>query len=105
MNSWALQDNGWHPLWSKTFDFEVEFPELAFLRIAACDNDNGRIALIGSYIVPVLALGQGYRHVPLWDAGLNRIPYTSLFVNISIRPRSTSTHISRSSTAASAASV
>ena len=74
------------------------------MRLAAYDSDNGRVALIGSYIVPVLALGQGYRHVPLWDPTLNRIPYASLFVHVSVRPRPGSSHLSRSSTAASAAS-
>jgi hypothetical protein len=83
----------------------VEWPELAFLRIAACDQEGGRVATIGSYIVPVLALGQGYRNVPLWDATLNRIPYASLFVHISVRPRPSSGHLSRKSTAASVKSV
>jgi len=87
----VVPDNGWNPTWGSEFTLNVEWPDFAFVRASVYDSDardaSGRGVLIGSYAVPVRALGQGYRNVPLWDAHLDRIPFASLFVHIDVAAR------------------
>ena len=85
------QDNGWNPKWNTTFDVPIEWPELAFVRFVVQHLDGSRASLLGLYTVPFEAIGQGYRHLPLFDATMNRIPYASVHVYISLSPGASNT--------------
>ena len=73
-------------MWKETFQFVVNFPELALLRVKVMDKDFGlnQDDFIGSYTLPVDSIVPGYRHIHLTNSG-NRISNATIFVHVMIQ--------------------
>ncbi|XP_050359316.1 1-phosphatidylinositol 4,5-bisphosphate phosphodiesterase epsilon-1-like [Nymphalis io] len=55
--------NALNPIWNETFNFKVNFPELAFVRFEVYDADTNY--MLSQRVIPLLCLRPGYRHVRL----------------------------------------
>lgn len=55
-----LRCAGLNPVWQETFEFQLEFPELALLHVTVKDdNMTGKDAMLGTYALPVTSMQQG----------------------------------------------
>ncbi|XP_041118250.1 inactive phospholipase C-like protein 1 [Polyodon spathula] len=79
--------NGDDPLFDESFDFQVNLPELALLRLVVLDDDCIGDEFIGQYTIPYECLQSGYRHVPLLSFSGEPVEHASLFVHVAITNR------------------
>uniref|UniRef100_A0A1I8BPM6 Phosphoinositide phospholipase C n=1 Tax=Meloidogyne hapla TaxID=6305 RepID=A0A1I8BPM6_MELHA len=70
--------NSVNPIWNHSSTFRIVFVELAFLRIAVCDGDNGKV--LSQRVVPVRCLRPGYRHLPLRTPNNQPLEQSLLFI-------------------------
>ncbi|VDM23665.1 unnamed protein product [Toxocara canis] len=75
----VVNRNSVNPIWNHTCAFRISFVELAFLRVAVCDNTNGRC--VAQRVVPVRCLRPGYRHLPLRTNANLAIDQSMLFIH------------------------
>ncbi|KAL4714263.1 hypothetical protein ACJJTC_009615 [Scirpophaga incertulas] len=55
--------NALNPIWNETFNFKINFPELALLRFEVYDADTNY--MLSQRVIPLQCLRPGYRHVRL----------------------------------------
>lgn len=85
-----VEGNGLNPVWNKEFTFDVMEPELAIILFSVRHSKNSwKICTqtVAVFALPVLSLASGYRHVPLQDRHMVRLPLATLFVKVSIQDR------------------
>eukprot|EP01119_Soliformovum_irregulare_P015567 TRINITY_DN438_c0_g1_i4.p1 TRINITY_DN438_c0_g1~~TRINITY_DN438_c0_g1_i4.p1 ORF type:complete len:603 (+),score=188.36 TRINITY_DN438_c0_g1_i4:193-2001(+) len=79
----AIKNNGFNPSWEEEFKFTVARPELDILLFVVMDKDLiSKDDLIAQYALPLSALREGFRSVPLKDASGKVFPNASLFVEV-----------------------
>nr|XP_037275128.1 1-phosphatidylinositol 4,5-bisphosphate phosphodiesterase classes I and II-like [Rhipicephalus microplus] len=80
----TVQANGINPVYDEEpFVFKkVVLPDLAVLRISACD-DSGK--LLGHRILPVVGLRPGYRHISLRNESGQPLLLQTLFVHVTVK--------------------
>lgn len=101
----VVKNNGFNPAWrasfSLPFDCVGDMKELIFIEFAVRHQNS---SLLGMYCMPLTCMGQGsfkiinccqfrgligifsgYRHVPLHDAMLSQLLFSTLFIKIGIR--------------------
>lgn len=78
----TINDNGFNPIWNQDFRFDINCPELAFIRFKVMDKDTGKDDLIGHYTIRFENIRAGYRHMKL----NNSQSKGTLFVGIKIQP-------------------
>ena len=93
----TVKDNGFNPFWNEIFEFNINCPELAFVKFTVKDEDTGFDDFIGEYTVRFENMREGkflfyfrfnnfyfifkgYRHCRL----KNKIHQGTLFVGISL---------------------
>ncbi|KAJ8703779.1 hypothetical protein PYW07_013073 [Mythimna separata] len=59
----VARKNALNPIWNETFNFKINFPELAFLRFDIFDADTNY--MLSQRVIPLQCLRPGYRHVRL----------------------------------------
>ncbi|XP_026744105.1 1-phosphatidylinositol 4,5-bisphosphate phosphodiesterase epsilon-1-like [Trichoplusia ni] len=59
----VARKNALNPIWNETFNFKINFPELAFLRFDIYDADTNY--MLSQRVIPLQCLRPGYRHVRL----------------------------------------
>jgi Ca2+-dependent lipid-binding protein len=74
----AISSNGFNPIWKEDMVVTLTFPQMAFLRFQVYDSSN----LLGTFTIHIPNLEQGYRHIPLYDAKGNLMPFSTLFVYV-----------------------
>lgn len=82
-----VEDNGLNPVWNSVMKFNVKVPELAVIlfQIKHTDGLLGWNSLtLGAFALPVLSLAPGYRHIPLQDKHMIRVPLATLFVKVTV---------------------
>eukprot|EP01135_Chromosphaera_perkinsii_P001020 Nk52_evm34s156 gene=Nk52_evmTU34s156 len=77
----TVHNNSVDPEWHEVFTTQVLLVENAMIRFAVL-NDNGN--LLGQFTMPVEAISQGYRHVPLRTAFNEQIPLRTIFVHVKL---------------------
>ncbi len=90
-----ISGNGFNPVWSETFTFPINKPEVAILYLAVHDNQEvaagvGRHALLAYAAVHVSALRAGYRSCALRAASGKKFPLCSLLIHVQKLPFSSS---------------
>ncbi|CAG2112534.1 unnamed protein product [Medioppia subpectinata] len=82
----TIPDNGFNPVWNQTFVFDIDCPDLAFLRFAVYDEDMfGDPNFLGHGTYPIKCLRTGYRSVPLKNDYSEELELSSLLVHINIK--------------------
>ena len=76
--------NGLNPVWNKKMTFRVTEPDLAVVLFSVEHFGIFCNTTLGSYALPLMSLGQGYRHVPLQDKHLVPVPLATLFVHVHV---------------------
>uniref|UniRef100_A0A0R3RIZ6 Phosphoinositide phospholipase C n=1 Tax=Elaeophora elaphi TaxID=1147741 RepID=A0A0R3RIZ6_9BILA len=56
----VINSNGFHPVWSDLFKFELRSPEMAMLRLCVKDYDTVTADFIGEFSVPVSSVRPGF---------------------------------------------
>ncbi|XP_076868769.1 1-phosphatidylinositol 4,5-bisphosphate phosphodiesterase delta-1a isoform X2 [Brachyhypopomus gauderio] len=80
-----INNNGFNPMWNKTFVFVINVPELAMVRFVVEDYDSSSANdFIGQYTLPFTSMQNGYRHIPLLTQSGDVIPSAGLFVHIMV---------------------
>ncbi|XP_059056599.1 1-phosphatidylinositol 4,5-bisphosphate phosphodiesterase epsilon-1-like [Achroia grisella] len=59
----VARKNALNPIWNETFNFKINFPELAFVRFEIYDADTNY--MLSQRVIPLQCLRPGYRHVRL----------------------------------------
>ncbi|XP_018122576.1 1-phosphatidylinositol 4,5-bisphosphate phosphodiesterase delta-1 isoform X1 [Xenopus laevis] len=78
----VMKNNGFNPKWNEHFEFEIDVPALALLRIVVEDYDAAtRNDFIGQFTVPLTSLKLGYRHIHLLSKRGDQYPSATLFVH------------------------
>lgn len=79
----TISDNGFNPIWNEDFRFDINCPELAFVKFKVMDKDTAsNDDLIGYYAIRFQNIRCGYRHVKL----INKQSKGTLFLGIKIQP-------------------
>jgi len=80
-----VHNNGFNPIWNETFDFEIQFPELCFVRFVVRDHSSlGKDEKLGEFTIAFENMRVGYRHIHLVDKQNNSLLPASIFVHIAI---------------------
>ncbi|KAI9007640.1 PLC-like phosphodiesterase [Hyaloraphidium curvatum] len=80
----TVRDNGWDPIWNEEVVFQVERPEMAFLRFVVRDDETFvKDKVIGSAMLYLSNIREGYRAVPLFN-WRGFATFASVFVRIDI---------------------
>uniref|UniRef100_A0A5S6QM85 Phosphoinositide phospholipase C n=1 Tax=Trichuris muris TaxID=70415 RepID=A0A5S6QM85_TRIMR len=74
----TVQRNGLNPIWLQTFQFQVNFLDLCFLRLAVIESGSNRCT--AQRIIPLKVLRAGYRHVRLRSPNNSPLDYSSMFI-------------------------
>ncbi|KAE8595387.1 hypothetical protein XENTR_v10015718 [Xenopus tropicalis] len=78
----VMKNNGFNPTWNENFEFEIDVPALAVLRVVVEDHDAAtRNDFIGQFTVPLTSLKLGYRHIHLLSKSGDQYPSATLFVH------------------------
>ncbi|KAM9710276.1 LOW QUALITY PROTEIN: inactive phospholipase C-like protein 1 [Menidia menidia] len=75
------------PLWDETFEFQVNMPELALLRLVVLDDDSIGDDFIGQFSVAFDCLQPGYRNVPLLGAAGQPLTHAGLLLHLAVGGR------------------
>nr|XP_021203763.2 1-phosphatidylinositol 4,5-bisphosphate phosphodiesterase epsilon-1 isoform X1 [Bombyx mori] len=70
--------NALNPVWNETFNFKINFPELAFVRFEIYDADTNY--MLSQRVIPLHCLRPGYRHVRLRSPTNQPLNMASLFI-------------------------
>jgi phosphatidylinositol phospholipase C delta len=82
--------NGYSPIFNDhfTFSLETKYPDLVFIRWTVWNSPDGRTAgnnnciQLASFTAKLSSLSQGYRYIPLYDAGGDQYLFSTLFCKI-----------------------
>ena len=82
--------NGYSPIFNDHFIFSLEtkHPDLVFIRWTVWNSPDGRTAgsnnciQLASFTAKLSSLSQGYRYIPLYDAGGDQYLFSTLFCKI-----------------------
>ena len=55
-----VKDNGFNPVWNEDFQFQINCPELAFVKINVLDEDVGLDDELGYYVVKFDCIRKGF---------------------------------------------
>jgi len=81
----SVKNNGFNPVWNKTFNFESKVPSLAFLEFKVKDHKkSGKDEDIAMFCAPITLINEGYRRVPLKDYTGKVLTPAALMVHIKI---------------------
>ncbi|CUG85880.1 phospholipase C-like protein, putative [Bodo saltans] len=83
----VIDNNGFNPHWDETFTFNVKHPELAMLCVQVHERDPMSSELIADNAVPLTALREGYRCVPLYIDGVQLQSPSCLLCHFSVTGR------------------
>ncbi|KAM9806903.1 inactive phospholipase C-like protein 2 [Syngnathus typhle] len=83
----TVNQNGDNPLFDESFEFQINLPELAMVRLVVLDDDYIGDEFIGQYTIPFECLQAGFRHIPLQSLTGEVLPHTLLFVHVAITNR------------------
>lgn len=75
---------GNNPVYVQSFEFNINFPDLALIRFAVLDDEHIGDDFIAQYTVPFTCLRTGYRHVQLKSHNGSPIANCTLFVHVAI---------------------
>ncbi|KAJ3243758.1 1-phosphatidylinositol 4,5-bisphosphate phosphodiesterase delta-4 [Chytriomyces hyalinus] len=76
---------GFNAIWKESFQFPVSCPELAILRFQVFSSESRmKNEMIGCYAIALDNLELGYRHVPLMNRKGEVIPFSTLFLYLSL---------------------
>jgi len=79
----VVKNNGFNPKWNSEFKFPIQYPDVALLCFTVNDADVlGSDDFIGQYVIPISAIREGYRSVPLKDDRGNTYEKANLFVHV-----------------------
>eukprot|EP00638_Chattonella_subsalsa_P003095 CAMPEP_0117747884 /NCGR_PEP_ID=MMETSP0947-20121206/8760_1 /TAXON_ID=44440 /ORGANISM="Chattonella subsalsa, Strain CCMP2191" /LENGTH=812 /DNA_ID=CAMNT_0005565389 /DNA_START=228 /DNA_END=2666 /DNA_ORIENTATION=+ len=84
----AIDDNGFNPLWDQTFEFTLTCPELAIISFTVNDKDLDRDDYIASASLNVTCIRDGFRTVKLFSEDGTRageFEFCSLFCRFELR--------------------
>ncbi|PYH64179.1 putative 1-phosphatidylinositol-4,5-bisphosphate phosphodiesterase Plc1 [Aspergillus vadensis CBS 113365] len=84
------QSNGYSPIFNDCFKFalETKYPDLVFVRWTVWSSLDGRSAgnnssvQLATFTAKLTSLSQGYRYLPLYDAGGDQYLFSTLFCKI-----------------------
>jgi hypothetical protein len=82
----TIKNNGFNPVWDKTFRILLRFPDVAMVRFCVLDDDFVGDDFIGQYSLPVSSIQPGYRHIPLFSKTGELLKHSTLFVHVSFEP-------------------
>jgi hypothetical protein len=85
----VIDNNGFNPHWDEVFTFHVQHPELAMLCVQVHERDPMSSELIADNAVPLTALREGFRCVPLYIDGVQLQSPTCLLCHFSVSGRRT----------------
>jgi len=74
----TFNKNALNPIWNEEFNFQIVFPELAFVKFSVIDSNNNH--LISQRVLPLKCLRQGYRHLRLRNTQNQPLELSTLFV-------------------------
>ncbi|XP_028847122.1 inactive phospholipase C-like protein 2 [Denticeps clupeoides] len=83
----TVPHNGESPVFDQSFEFQVNLPELALLRLLVLDDDFIADDFIGQYTLPLDCMQTGFRHVPLLSADGEELPHARLLVHVAMTER------------------
>jgi len=79
----VIKNNGFNPVWNAEFKFPLQYPDFDILFFTINDNDLiSSDDFIGQYAIPISAIREGYRTVPLKDSKGVVYEKATLFVNV-----------------------
>jgi len=79
-----VKNNGFNPLWNKTFTFKIKVPDVALLELKVKDHSKtGKDEHLGSFAARINDMQEGYRRVFLSDYSGREMRPASLFLKIS----------------------
>lgn len=55
----TVKDNGFNPVWNEVFQFDINCPELAFIKFTVKDEDIGKDQFIGTFTIRLQNIRQG----------------------------------------------
>uniref|UniRef100_X1YV20 Phosphoinositide phospholipase C n=1 Tax=Capitella teleta TaxID=283909 RepID=X1YV20_CAPTE len=80
-----IKDNGFHPVWDESFEFDVHVPQLALVRFRVMDYESrSSNVMVCQFCLPFLSMQSGYRQVNLHSKYGEAIWGASLLVHIMI---------------------
>eukprot|EP01061_Rhynchopus_euleeides_P018158 TRINITY_DN30007_c0_g1_i1.p1 TRINITY_DN30007_c0_g1~~TRINITY_DN30007_c0_g1_i1.p1 ORF type:complete len:1058 (+),score=238.73 TRINITY_DN30007_c0_g1_i1:234-3407(+) len=81
----AVEDNGLDPLWKEDFQFNLRYPESAFVIITVFDQErHTKNRFVAEAVCPFSSLRQGFRSIPLFAKDGAAFQTAFLFVEIKI---------------------
>ncbi|KAL5267743.1 hypothetical protein ACHWQZ_G004701 [Mnemiopsis leidyi] len=83
--TYAVKNDGFHPVWEEDVSFSILNPECAFLHILMLDDDFIGDDYIGQVLVPLKTVRQGFRHLPLCARDGSTLEPASVFVHIDLK--------------------
>ena len=82
----TIRDNGLNPIWNESFVFDIDTPDLAFIRFVVNEEDSfGDPNFLAQATYPVRCLRHGYRSVPLRNEFSEQLELASLLIHVSVR--------------------
>ena len=97
VNTQKVKGNGFNPLWNRTFEFDIYFPENAVLLFVIYHEIDGIKQILAGpsglqsgkvklayYSLPIACLKQGYRVMDLLDEDGHKAPMTDLLCKFKI---------------------
>jgi len=83
--TYAVKNDGFHPVWEEEVSFTIINPDCAFLHILMLDDDFIGDDYIGQVLVPLSMVRQGFRHLPLCARDGSSLDPASVFVHIDLK--------------------
>jgi phosphatidylinositol phospholipase C gamma-1 len=82
----TIPDNGLNPVWNESFVFDIEYPDLAFVRFVVNEEDSfGDPNFLAQATYPVKCLRLGYRSVTLRNEFSDEQELASLLIHVDVR--------------------
>lgn len=80
-----IDTNGYNPVWSNRFDFDISNPECALIKFVVQDLDVfGDPIDLAQAVIPVPCIKQGYRSIALRNQYSEELELSSLLVHVEI---------------------
>ncbi|GAB6030651.1 Inactive phospholipase C-like protein 2 [Chamberlinius hualienensis] len=81
----TISNEGNCPIFDESFEFQINLPELALVRLVVLDDEYIGDDFIGQYSIPFECIQTGYRHIRLLDSNGQRLGENcTLFVHVAI---------------------
>ncbi|XP_067055342.1 inactive phospholipase C-like protein 1 [Acropora muricata] len=80
----TVPHNGFNPVFDESFEFHINFPDLALVRFVVQDDDFIGDGFIGQYTIPMNCIQAGYRHVRLHSLQGEVHESATLFIHVII---------------------